>query len=175
MLVALLCPLALFKLLAFLDPNTVSGGATRGFMSGGSGQSFAPVGAASAGQGGEAATESRFGSQLSGAAMAGAAVADAASERGGQILDTAGVGHQGVSTGSSRGRGQGSPGDAGGQGGEPDWTSSDGPDGTTGGWVPEPVTPPTPVGPAGGGAAASGSGAAAGSGATAAEMAVVAL
>ena len=105
LLVATLCPLVLFKLLAFLDPNTVSGGAVRGFLRSGGGEASAsPMAAAqleqSGGSGGENATESRFGSQLSSALGQAGKVADAASERGGQILDTVGVGHYGVASGS---------------------------------------------------------------------------
>lgn len=177
MLVALLCPLALFKLLAFLDPNTVSGGAVRGFLPSTS-PAASPGGASADGAGADAATESRFGSQLSGVTMAGWAVAGAASERGGQILDTVGVGHHGVSTGSSRSRGQGSRGDGpGGQGQEQDWTMPDGQDGSGGGRVAEPPATPAPVSPVSGGAAPAGggAGAGAGSGAAAAEIAVVAL
>jgi hypothetical protein len=103
LLVATLCPLVLFKLLAFLDPNTVSGGAVRGFLSSSGGQQAASPAAAaqleqSGGSGGEDATESRFGSQLAPSLGQFGKVADAASERGGQILDTAGVGHYGVAT-----------------------------------------------------------------------------
>jgi hypothetical protein len=110
LLVALLCPLALFKLLAFLDPNTVAGGAVRGFFSGSSSpgdisgtSTAAPVGGAES-DGGESATESRFGTTMAAATGAAGQVADSASERGGQILDTAGVGHYGVSTGSGQPR-----------------------------------------------------------------------
>jgi hypothetical protein len=109
LLVATLCPLVLFKLLAFLDPNTVSGGAVRGFLSSGGSQTTTPPVAAdqfqqSGGSSGEGATESRFGSQLSSALGQFSKVADAASERGGQILDSAGVGHYGVASGQGGGR-----------------------------------------------------------------------
>jgi hypothetical protein len=110
MLVALLCPLALFKLLAFLDPNTVAGGAVRGFFSG-SGSPIDTSGTSAAGalggsdaDGGESATESRFGKTMAATTGAAGQVADSASERGGQILDTAGVGHYGVSAGSGQTR-----------------------------------------------------------------------
>lgn len=189
MLVALLCPLALFKLLAFLDPNTVSGGAVRGFLSGAGNQGTTSNGAALASggsQGGDAATESRFGSQLSGVTRAGTAVADTASERGGQILDTAGVGHQGVSRGAARG-GPGKQSDGvSGPGESGDWAPTEGgggpdvggPDvgGPDSGWVPKAPEPPTPpVAPAAG-ASPTPAAAGAGSGAAAAEeIAVVAL
>lgn len=204
MLVALLCPLVLFKLLAFLDPNTVSGGAVRGFMSGtggaaapgGSGGSVQPASGGT--DGGESATQSRFGSTLAAMTGMGGAVTDAASERSGQILDAAGAGHQGVSANRS-----GSGGRAGGQqgaspdtppptAGEPGDPEPAGTDGDTpGGWVPErpvPAAPSTtgapraggPGGPgsAGGATTAGKAGAAGGTGATVAtaeQAAVVAL
>ena len=178
MLVALLCPLALFKLLAFLDPNTVSGGAVRGFMSGGT-QGSAPAGAAFAsagGQGADAVTESRFGSQLSGATRAGTAVADAASERGGQILDTAGVGHQGVSRGAVRRGGTGTQPDGVPEPGQfADGPPADDAGGPDGGRVPETPEPPTPPVTPTSGASPAPTAASAGAGAAAEEIAVVAL
>lgn len=195
MLVALLCPLVLFKLLAFLDPNTVSGGAVRGFMSGAGGAvapgtfggSAVPAGGGS--DGGESATQSRFGSTLAAMTGAGGAVSDAASERSGQILDSAGAGHHGVPTNKPRSAGQGStprsPSSSG--DGEPDILEPPPTDGDAPtGWVPErpvPPTPPTPATPApsgaGGAAGAGKAGAAAGGTggavATAEQAAVVAL
>lgn len=192
MLVALLCPLVLFKLLAFLDPNTVSGGAVRGFMSGvggGIGGGATAPGASGAGgvpagdgsDGGERATQSRFGSTLAAMTGAGGAVTDAASERSGQILDAAGAGHQGVSAnrsqdGGNRSASPASPSTA----GQPDVVEAPSADGDTlGGWVPE---PPVPVAPSTGGTAgaatAGRAGAAGGTGgavATAEQAAVVAL
>lgn len=170
MLVALLCPLALFKLLAFLDPNTVSGGAVRGFMTGGAAQPGIPAGATSGGQDADSATESRFGRQLSAATMAGGAVADAASQRGGQILDAVGVGHHGVSSGSSSNRSQ--PHQDNGSGPN----TSEQPNTAPGGLTPS----PGPGGPTGAAPAEAGAGTAAASGAgstavSAAEVAAVAL
>ena len=184
MLVALLCPLALFKLLAFLDPNTMSGGAVRGFMSGSQSSAAGSAPATAGAGGGEAATESRFGSQLAALTGAGGAVATASSERGGQILDTAGVGHQGVSTGSSNNNARSSTSDDAAGGGDTwgsgplDENPAGGPDGSS------PSSPsfnrpaPTTTAPAAAGqtpaAGASGAGAA-GAAETAAEVAVVAL
>lgn len=179
MLVALLCPLALFKLLAFMDPNTLSGGAVRGFLSGSSGaSSSAPSAGGGAGSdsGAEGATESRFGTQLTAATAAGAAVADAASERGSQILDAAGAGHQGGSATKGRpsGRRPTSSNDPAPQGGEPDTpVSSDDDGGTPDGSDPERPAPPKPTtgangtsATAGSGGTGAGTGSAAGSGAS---------
>lgn len=175
MLVALLCPLVLFKLLAFLDPNTVSGGAVRGFMSHAGSNTWpaAPGASAPAGdgvEGGETATQSRFGSALAAMTGAGGAVVDAASERGTQILDTAGAGHRGVATNSSRSVGQPNgghrpvgvapPADA-----QPDAVDPQADDGAPGGWVPEPPepVPPATKGPGGTPPAAAKAGGAGGS------------
>jgi hypothetical protein len=151
MLVALLCPLALFKLLAFLDPNTVAGGAVRGFFSGAGSpgdisgtSSAAPAGGADS-DGGETATESRFGKGMAAASGAAGQVADSASERGGQILDTAGVGHYGVSTGSGQPR-RGANAHA----GHGDATADDDDSGATD-TSPDPGEPQPPNGPTPGG------------------------
>ena len=57
-------------------------------------------------EGGETATQSRFGSTLAALTGAGGAVVDAASERGTQILDAAGAGHRGVAANHPRSGGQ---------------------------------------------------------------------
>ena len=175
MLVALLCPLVLFKLLAFLDPNTVSGGAVRGFMSSAGGSSSptggSPLPAGGSSDDGESATQSRFGTSLAAMTGAGGAVADAASARSGQILDAAGAGHQGVSSngtakkqgGSSQG---GSPGPSADPsvGGSGDIEAMGPDDDTSGGGVPDPPVPDTLTGGRGAGGVAGGSGGSGGSG-----------
>ncbi len=94
LLVALLCPLVMFRLLAFIDPNTVSGGAIRGFFSGSAvGATVAGGSRGSAGvEAAESATEARFGSALAGVSGVGGRAADGASQHGTQVLDSLGVG-----------------------------------------------------------------------------------
>ncbi len=189
LLVALLCPLVLFKLLAFLDPNTVSGGAVRGFFTGSPSSAGAPATGASASGGsgdGEGATESRFGSALARVTGPAGQVADAASERGGQILDAAGAGHQGSPHASQNGSsakhraGSADPTTDGDNPTSP--TTSPGPS------VPQPVEPPsqTPAGAGGAGrpegpafdpavSIPAGAGAAGSSAAAVEEAAVIAL
>lgn len=112
LLVSLVCPFALFKLLAFVDPATPSGSAVRSGMSGG-GQM--PRAASGGGQGpgagqaaGEAATSGRFAAALGKAGPYGAAAVGAlkAAHTVGQrtvgaadhVLSAAGAGHHGGGT-----------------------------------------------------------------------------
>jgi type IV secretion system protein TrbL len=110
------CPLVLFRLLAFVEPGTASGAALRqswtdagglsGVLSGGGGQSIGSGAAAHSGgdgrSGGEAAAEAQSSSRLAsmlgpvGAAVgAGTSLAYRAVAIGTDVLGSAGVGHPG--------------------------------------------------------------------------------
>jgi hypothetical protein len=183
-MVAAVMPLALFRLLAFVDPGTVSGAAMRqtwadagglaGRLSGGGSPAGSGSGAASASDGagrsqGEAtassATQSRFSAALGafghGMQLA-TTIANRAVDLGSDVLGSAGVGHPGYSMTpaderalrASQGGGQQAP-------GEPDAPPATPPPAS-------PAAPPTvPGGGAGGGAAGGGAagGGAAGGGA----------
>ncbi|KQS54513.1 hypothetical protein ASG36_20645 [Geodermatophilus sp. Leaf369] len=165
------CPLVLFKLLAFVDPGTASGSALRqswsdaggasGILSGGQG---AGNGAAtqSAGDGrsqGETAAEaqssSRLGSmmQTAGAGVgAAAAVAHRAVDIASDVLGSSGIGHPGHSMRSS-GQAGSRPSSGSGQGGSSHTGSGSSPggdDGASGGPASgggPGVTPPVPTPP----------------------------
>ena len=101
LIVALVCPLALFKLFAFVDPNSLSGAAVRGFFSGaGGGGSGSGSGGGTAGSS-EGSAESdgdgRFGQML--ATMSDPAGmgdrAQSIASTGSSILDAVGAGHPG--------------------------------------------------------------------------------
>jgi hypothetical protein len=97
LLISLTCPWALFKLFAFVDPSSVSGGRVRGFFgsgaSGGGGSTPATGGSDS--DGSDDATSNRFTNALSaGSGMAQDVASSSASAAGG-MLDTMGAGHQG--------------------------------------------------------------------------------
>ena len=113
LLVSLVCPFALFKLLAFVDPSTPSGSAVRSGMAGGGQVPHGVVGggkgAGSSGQAaGEAATSGRFSAALGKAGPYGAAavgalkVAHAVGQRtvgaADHVLSAAGAGHHGGGT-----------------------------------------------------------------------------
>jgi len=97
LLISLTCPWAMFKLFAFVDPSSVSGGRVRGFFgsgsSGGGGSALATGGNDS--EGSDDATSNRFtNALLAGSGMA-QDVASSAATAGGGMLDTMGAGHQG--------------------------------------------------------------------------------
>lgn len=112
LLISLLCPMTLFKLLAFIEPGTPSGQAFRGAVggmkpAGARGGSPSVASRAGGGQaGGEAATAGRFGAALSkahpalAAAAVGAQVAHAVGQRtigaADNVLSAAGAGHHGA-------------------------------------------------------------------------------
>jgi type IV secretion system protein TrbL len=165
------CPLVLFRLLAFVDPGTASGAALRqswtdagglsGVLSGGGSQSVGSGAAAHIGgdgrSGGEAAAEAQSSGRLAamlgpvGAAVgAGTSLAHRAVAIGTDVLGSAGVGHPAYSlppsdAGSSR-RAGGSRSSSGTDGGSSD--STGGPEADGG---PPPTPPPGPP-PADGGA-----------------------
>ncbi len=178
------CPMILFRLLAFVEPGTASGAALRqswsdaGGMSGllsGGGKSAEGSGAATQSggdgrSGGESGAESQTQSRLTqalGAFGAGVgavtSVAHRAADIGSDILGQAGVGSPGYSMTptderSSRRIG-GSGSGNGGSGGSDDTSGNGGSGGSgAGGNPPEPPTPPMPGGPGGGGGKAAGPG-----------------
>lgn len=122
LLVALICPLALFKLFAFVDPNSLSGAAVRGVFSGRVSATGGAGGGGSAGSSessAESDADDRFLQTL-------ATLADPFGVRGraqtvaataSSILDTVGAGHRGgpgepaPGQGSSRGSSQTDTGD----------------------------------------------------------------
>jgi hypothetical protein len=154
------CPLVLFRLLAFVDPGTASGAALRqswtdagglsGVLSGGGGQSVGSGAAARSGgdgrSGGEAAAEAQSSGRLAamlgpvGAAVgAGTSLAHRAVAIGTDVLGSAGVGHPAYSLpttdagGSRRARGSRS------------WSDTDGGSGdSAGGPEADGGAPPTP-------------------------------
>jgi type IV secretion system protein TrbL len=159
------CPLVLFRLLAFVDPGTASGAALRqswtdagglsGVLSGGGSQSVGSGAAARSGgdgrSGGEAVAEAQSSGRLAailgpvGAAVgAGTSLAHRAVAIGTDVLGSAGVGHPAYSlpttdAGSSRRAG-----------GSRSWSGTDGGSGgggSAGGPEADGGTPPTPPGP----------------------------
>ena len=168
MAIGAVCPLVLFRLLAFVDPGTASGAALRqswtdagglsGVVSGGGGSSVGSGAAARSGgdgrSGGEAAAEAQSAGRLAamlgpvGAAVgAGTSLAHRAVAIGADVLGSTGVGHPAYSlplsdTGSSRraGGGRSSTDTGGGSdgGGSGDGGSAGGPAADGGG----PSTPP---------------------------------
>ena len=174
------CPMILFRLLAFVEPGTASGAALRqswsdaggmsGLMSGGGGKSSEGSGAASQSgsdgrSGGESGAESQTQSRLTqalGAFGAGVgavtSIAHRAADLGSDVLGQAGVGSPGYSMTptderSSRSSGGGRGGNSGGSGDDSnDQGGNSGQNGGgSGGNPPEPPTPPMPGGPGGGG------------------------
>ncbi|GID63404.1 hypothetical protein Acy02nite_12850 [Actinoplanes cyaneus] len=120
LIIALACPMALFKLFAFVDPNSLSGAGVRAFVSGGgSGGRSAQGGSADSSEGGaEEAGEGRFAQAMSALGPVGAAMGALSSmgpdlaAKGSGILDVAGAGHPGgpdSQNGSSKGRSGGDP------------------------------------------------------------------
>ena len=197
------CPLILFRLLAFVEPGTASGAALRqswsdaggmsGVLSGGgkqsSGSSAATASSGDGRSGGESGAESQTQGRLAvamGAFGTGMQLATSfahkAADLGSDVLGGAGVGSPGYSmtptderVSRSGGHRSSSGGQSGGQGGGEQSGGQDG-----GGSPPEPPPPPMPtalpkpqVGPPGGGGAA-GAGEAGGA-AGGAEAAAVAL
>lgn len=160
MLIALLCPVALFKLLAFLDPNTGAGMQMRSYFAG-SGSS--PMSGLSSpdGDDGEGDTERRFGAAASGAVGdmtlgKGQSLAASSSSTAGSMLDSVGAGHAGTNPPPARGNRGGGSGRAGGPNqAEPDVLDPIVP--TPGSPSPNPGTDLSPVGGStAGGAAADG-------------------
>lgn len=103
MLIALLCPMALFKLLAFLEPNTGAGMQMRGYLSGSGAHRGGSAAASTGDDGGDAETEQRFaaiggGPLVTGALGAGQGMAASSSATGGSLLDSVGAGHSGSNT-----------------------------------------------------------------------------
>jgi type IV secretion system protein TrbL len=157
-----LCPVVLFRLLAFVDPGTGPGQAVRASMaaaggiggmagkltgSGGSGGSGAATESSGGRSGGEAAAETQTSSQITGAmgamgamgapGSAATAAAGAVSAQGDAVLSGTGIGDPGDGAGTQAGDGS--------TGGQPP-----GP----GGSGPEPAAPspaPPDLGPGGGG------------------------
>ena len=107
MLISLLCPLALFKLFAFMDPTTISGARMRGsFAAAGGGPTGSSSVAQDAGEGSDADTAGRFASAMSGAGpLARSGATNAASTAAG-MLDTVGAGHGGSPQDDSSSRNQ---------------------------------------------------------------------
>jgi hypothetical protein len=145
LMIALFCPFALFKLFAFVDPNSMSGAAVRGYFAGGGGGSSGGASSAGSSEGSaESDSEGRF-AQALGALSGGAAnTAAGAAAFSNNMLDAVGAGHPtepgGGGGGGGRGGGQQQGGD---QGGDPDEPSN--PDNGDGGDPPQPA-PPTPPG-----------------------------
>ena len=172
------CPMILFRLLAFVEPGTASGAALRqswsdaggmsGMMSGGGSKSLQGSGAASQSSGdgrsgGESGAESQTESRLTqalGAFGAGVgavtSIAHRAADLGSDVLGQAGVGSPGYSMTptderSSRGSNAGRGGNGGGSdSGDQGSNDQSGGGGGGGGNPPEPPTPPMPGGPGGG-------------------------
>lgn len=193
-MVAAVMPLALFRLLAFVDPGTPSGAAMRqtwadtgslaGRLFGGANPASSGSGAAAASDGdgrsqGEAAAGAATGSRIAGALglfgqgmQLATTVANRAVDLSTDILGSAGVGHPGYSMTPAderalRGQ-RGGDNTAGQQGGQ-----DEGPDGPP---MPTPQVPPPGPGPAPGpGGTGGGAGGTGGAGAGAAEAAVVVL
>ncbi len=171
------CPLVLFRLLAFVDPGTASGAALRqswtdagglsGVLAGGGGQSVGSGAAAHSGgdgrSGGEAAAEAQSSGRLAamlggvGAAVgAGTSLAHRAVAIGTDVLGSAGVGHPAYSLPTTdagsrprAGAGRSRPDtDRRSDGGSGDGNSVGGPDADGGGTPATP--PPIPPAPSGG-------------------------
>ncbi|RBY78604.1 hypothetical protein DQ239_08670 [Blastococcus sp. TF02-09] len=159
------CPLVLFRLLAFVDPGTASGAALRqswtdagglsGVLSGGGGQSVGSGAAARSGgdgrSGGEAAAEAQSSGRLAamlggvGAAVgAGTSLAHRAVAVGADVLGSAGVGHPayGLPPGDAGSRRRGGGRSSSDTGGGPDGGSGDG--GSAGGPAADGGSPSTP-------------------------------
>jgi type IV secretion system protein TrbL len=195
------CPLILFRLLAFVEPGTASGAALRqswsdaggrsGIMSGGkqsSGSSAATQRSSDGRSGGESGAESQTQSRLSAAMGAfgtgmqvATSIAHKAADLGSDVLGGAGVGSPGYSmtpTDERATRNGGYRGSDGGHGGEQSGGQSGG-DGTTPpSDPPEPPAPPAhkaPLGPSGGGGAAGAGEAGGAAGGAEAAAVVVAL
>lgn len=135
LLIALTCPMALFKLFAFVDPNSLAGANVRSALGGGggggSGGGRGSVGSSE--DGAEATGDSRFeqavlgalgpvATAISGLSAAGPQLAQA----GSPILDAAGAGHRGGPAGA-KGSSSGS------RGGDSDDVDAAGSDGDAGG------------------------------------------
>jgi hypothetical protein len=91
MLISLLCPLALFKLLAFMEPTTISGARMRGFFAGAERGGDSP-GAASSTQDSANGADTDTANRFAGAARN---FASSAASTAGGMLDTVGAGHGG--------------------------------------------------------------------------------
>ena len=97
LLISLTCPWAMFKLFAFIDPSSVSGGRARGFFGSGSsgGGGSAPATGGTGSDGSDEATSNRFTNALSAGSGMAQDVASSAATAAGGMLDTMGAGHQG--------------------------------------------------------------------------------
>lgn len=130
LIIALTCPMALFKLFAFVDPNSLAGANVRSALGGG-GSGGGGGGSAGSSEGGaEAAGDSRFEQAVLGAlGPVGGAIGALSSagpkmaEAGSRILDVAGAGHPGGPT--SSGKGASSSNRSGGDPEDADTTGSD--------------------------------------------------
>lgn len=97
LLISLTCPWAMFKLFAFIDPSSVSGGRARGFFGSGSsgGGGSAPATGGTGDEGSDDATSNRFTNALSAGSGMAQDVASSSATAAGGMLDTMGAGHQG--------------------------------------------------------------------------------
>lgn len=202
-LVGAICPLILFRLLAFVEPGTSSGAAMRtamaahggisGLLSGGGGSGTSAAASQDDGAGGSAgeasadsATAGRFAASGSmagalgadGAAMAGVGkLAQGAANVSSDVLSTSGVGHQHPYYPQNSADRSGSGPQGSGGGSEPGSADADQgpPPSGAGGALPDlPLVPPTVV-PGGAGAATAGSVAPAGIGEAGSVAALAAL
>ncbi|MBT8226954.1 MAG: hypothetical protein HKP61_15920, partial [Dactylosporangium sp.] len=110
LIIALCCPLALFKLFAFVEPNSLSGAAVRGYFAGGGGGGGSGGGgtASSSEKGAESDSDNRFTQMLS---SLGTTAANTAATASG-VLDAVGAGHPGGPPGNSSGGGNADPPDS---------------------------------------------------------------
>jgi hypothetical protein len=157
LIISLTTPLALFKLFAFVDPNSLSGAAVRGFFDGGSSGGGGGGSAGSSEGGAESTNEGRFGQALASLDVAGMSDRGAQfAATGSSILDAVGAGHPGGPSGGRGGSSGSSSGDSsdgddsadttppdhdpGGSGGDDDsGSTSAAPGGDGGSGAPDPV------------------------------------
>jgi type IV secretion system protein TrbL len=176
-LIGAVCPLIVFRLLAFVDPGTSSGAALRtsfaasggvaaliggkgggaevggaaGLRQDGGGRSMGESDADSQTQGRFAQSMSRLGAGMASAGNTMATGVSSSSAIGADVLGAAGVGHQGSYFGQGEplsGSAPGSPnGASGGKGGDERWPSTSGQGDSDGGPGVLPTPPPPPLQP----------------------------
>ena len=137
LIISLACPLAMFKLFAWVDPNTLSGASVRGFFAGrGAGSAGGAPASDTSEPAAEADTDSRFGQIMAGlgaldVAGMGARGANLAAA-GSSMLDAMGAGHRGgprpVDSGQSSADGGGDDDQAQAAGGGPGPDGGEGPE-----------------------------------------------
>lgn len=159
LIIALTCPMALFKLFAFVDPNSLAGANVRSALGSGGGSGGGGGSAGSSEGGAEATGDSRFEQAVLGAlgpvggvigslSAAGPQMAEA----GSSILDVAGAGHPGghggvrdPSSSSGSGRGDSDDVDAAGSDGDGGGDTFPTPDGGDAAPADATASPATPV------------------------------